>query len=322
MRRLACWVVILAVLAGLGGGLWAKDYKLIDGSTIIGEASDGNDYGVVFRLSSGGFSKRISYSKFTQEALKLLAENERLKPLAEPFIEVPPEPKPKPKPIVLREVTRVDRPVGRTSFFSSFTAPMGLAVLALLYLANLVAGYEIAIYRNRPVAVVCGLSALLPLLGPLIFLVSPSLEEQVPDEAAAAPPTPEELAAADSSGGSIGKGMVPIPGGGTALKVASAGKGASGKAETRVFNRGEVEFNRRFVETTFQGFFRVVPSEAERDLVLVIKTPKSEYVGRRITRISANEFFLQLLGGAGKEVSISFGEVAQIAIRHKDDVRG
>lgn len=319
MRRMACWAVILAVIVGFGGGLWAKDFKLIDGSTIIGEASDGNDYGVVFRLSTGGFSKRISYSKFTQEALKLLAEDDKLKPLAEPFIEVPPEPKPKPKPIVLREVARVDRPVGRTSFFSSFTAPMGLAVLALLYIANLVAGYEIAIYRNRPVAVVCGLSAFLPLLGPLIFLVSPSLEEEAAGEAVA-PPAPEEAATGDSSSGSLGKGMVP--GGGTALKVASAGKGPSSKAETRVFNRGEVEFNRRFIETTFQGFFRVVPNEAERDLVLVIKTAKHEFVGRRITRISANEFFLQLLGGAGKEVSISFGELAQIAIRHKDDVRG
>ncbi|MCZ7640764.1 MAG: hypothetical protein M5U12_34740 [Verrucomicrobia bacterium] len=46
----------------------------------------------------------------------------------------------------------------------------------MLYAANLLAAYEIARYRNRPVAVVCGLSALLPLLGPLIFLASPTLE--------------------------------------------------------------------------------------------------------------------------------------------------
>jgi len=38
---------------------------------------------------------------------------------------------------------------------------MGLLILLVLYGANLLAAYDIARYRNRPVAVVCGLSALL-----------------------------------------------------------------------------------------------------------------------------------------------------------------
>ncbi|MCX8108864.1 MAG: hypothetical protein N3G20_08675, partial [Verrucomicrobiae bacterium] len=77
-------------------------------------------------------------------------------------------------------------------------------------------------------------------------------------------------------------------------------------------------FNRRFIETQFSGFFRVVPSEAEKDLVLVVRTPKKEYVGKRITRISSSEFFLQLYEAGGKEVNIGFDEVAQIIVRHKD----
>jgi hypothetical protein len=112
----------------------------------------------------GRVSERYSWSKFSQDALKELAQDPKAKDFAEPFIEIPPEarPRPQPKPVVLKDVTRVELPAGRTRFFSSFTAPMGLLILAVLYTANLLAAYEIARFRNRPVAVVCGLAALLP----------------------------------------------------------------------------------------------------------------------------------------------------------------
>lgn len=291
-----------------------------------GEVADGNDYGVAFRLDIGGFSKRISWSKFTQEALKALAEDPKIKPLVEPFIELPPEfTKPKPKPTIqVREVPRVDRPLGRTTFFSSFTTPLGLAILGLLYLANLVAAYEIAIYRNRPIALVCGLSALLPLLGPLIFLVSPSLEpvgEPESAEAEEAPAGPAIPSGASPAAATSRKVGVPAPPAGAGLRVAAVAKSGE-KVEAKVFKRGDYTFNRRFVETQFSGFFRVVPTEAEKDMVLVVTTAKQEFVGKRISRISANDFFLQLLQTGGKEVGISFSEVAQIAIKHKDDIRG
>jgi hypothetical protein len=103
------------------------------------------------------------------------------------------------------------------------------------------------------------------------------------------------------------------------LRVAAQHEAATGAFAAKVFKRGEVMINRRFVETQFSGFFRLVPLESERDLVLVVKTAKSEYVGKRISRITAGEFFLVLLQG-GQEVSISFGEVAQITIEHKDNI--
>ena len=138
MRRTSAFLLLLVVAGLLCGQAWAGDYKLLDGSTISGDVSDGNDYGVAFRLDIGGFSKRISYSKFTQEALKLLAEDPKLKPMVEPFIELPPEfTKPKPKPTIhLRDVPRAERPTGRTTFFSSFTTPLGLVILGVLYLAD------------------------------------------------------------------------------------------------------------------------------------------------------------------------------------------
>lgn len=308
-------IVCLVVLTG--GMALAKDFKLLDGSTVNGEVSDGNDYGVVFRIT-GGFSKRIPYSKFTQEALRGLAQVPKLAPMVEPFLDLPAPPRPKAKTVVVREVPRVARPSGRTSFFSSFFTPVGFGVFAVLYLANLLAAYEIALYRGRPVGVVCGLAALLPLLGPLIFLVSPSAETEGmvtgPIEAGmeSAPGAPGVKAA-----GATSRRVTAVPAA-SGLRVAAQAKEKAGPAETKVFSRGEYTFNRRFVETQFSGFFRIVPSEAEKDLVLVVRTPKEEYVGKRISRISSNEFFLQLYEGGGKEVSVSFTEISQMIVRHKD----
>jgi hypothetical protein len=328
MRRVYTVLLGLALGCHLVGLAWAKEFKLMDGTVITGEVSAFDDNGAVFRLQTGGFSPRYAWMKFTQETLKQLAENEKIKPMVDPFIEIPPEAKPKPKPIFLREVPRAERPIGRTTMFSSFTAPLGLVVLGLLYAVNLFAAYEISHYRNRPVPLVCGLSALMPLLGPLIFLASPTvpesgegaapLEEGPPDMATPGPAVAVAASPHGTTSRRIGSPPPPPPGGG--LRVAAAQKAGGGKLEPKVYSRAEYTFNRRFIETQFAGFFRVVPSEAEKDLVLVFKTPKHEYVGRRISRISSNEFFLQLQQGGGtKEVSITFGEIAQIIVRHKDD---
>jgi hypothetical protein len=236
-------------------------------------------------------------------------------------------PHPKPKPVVLKEVPRVELPPGRTTFFSSFTAPIGLLLLGVLYVANLLAAFEIAHYRNRPVAVVCGVSALLPLVGPLIFLVSPTLEYHA-DEEELEPPVVGEpapgVAVASSPAGrtsrSLGSVGVPPPMGGTGLKVATAAeKGGSGHVEPKIYKRGEFTFNRRFIETQFSGFFRLVPTEAEKELVLLVRTPKQEYLVRRISRISANEMFIQPIQTGAKEVNVVIGEIAEIQVRHKDD---
>ncbi|RME93011.1 MAG: hypothetical protein D6766_08985, partial [Verrucomicrobia bacterium] len=277
--------------------------------------------GVVFRLDSGGFSERISWGKFSDPTLELLARDPKLRPFAEPFIPVPPDARPAPKPVVIRDYPKVELPEGGTSIFSSLTSPIGLFIVGLLYLANLLAAYEVAVYRNRPAGMVCGLSAVLPLVGPIAFLLSPGLEEaggpaveEEALEAEAGPGVPE----AGSGAGATSRQVAPAPASG--LRVAASTRPAKAATyEKKVYNRGEYTFNRRFIETQFSGFFRVVPTDAEKDLVLVIKTPKQEYVARRISRISATEMYIQLLQAGGKEVRVGLGEIAQIIVRHKDD---
>ena len=63
----------------------------------------------------------------------------------------------------------------------------------------------------------------------------------------------------------------------------------------------------------------MIPSETEKDLVLVVKAVRGEYVGKRISRISMNEMHMQLQSGnASAEVMVPFVEIQSVQIRHKD----
>ena len=103
--------------------------------------------------------------------------------------------------------------------------------------------------------------------------------------------------------------------------MASQGHGPGGAAPGgslvgQVFKRADTTFNRRFFEVTFAGFFRMVPGEAEKDLVVVFKTAKNEIVAKRVTRITSNEMHVMLQ--AGGEVPVVFGELSEVRVRHKD----
>ena len=176
MRRLRLFVLILSLIWQAASAGLAAEYRLTNGDVLKGEAASFNDDGLIVRLDLGGFSQRVGWGRLTQEALKELAKDARATRFVEPFIEIPPEvkhkEKAKKKEIVLRPVPRVERPAGKPKFFASLITPPGLMVLIVLFLANLYAGYEVAQYRNRPVAVVCGLSVLAPVLGPILSLAA------------------------------------------------------------------------------------------------------------------------------------------------------
>ena len=311
------WMGLLVVTALLCGTAWSSEvYRLMDGTRYWGRVANFNEQGVVFLLDSGEFSRRVPWSKFDQETLKKMAKDPKLRPFAEPFIEIPPEKRPKPKPIVVHEPPRVPLPQNMVGVSQLFVTPIGLFMLMVVYLANLLAAYEIAFYRNRPVGLVCGLSAVFPGIAPLAFLVSPTMEsEAVPAEMPAepAPATPS----AGASGGATSQQVLPSSG----LRLATAKKesGAQPAVQRKVYDRSQYTFDRRFIETTFQDFFRMVPPPSIRDMVLVIKTPKREIVAKRISRMTGTDMYVIPAQLGAQEVRIRLGEISQIIIRHKDD---
>ncbi len=307
-------LAVLFFMATLG-----DDFKLTDGTVYSGKPTSFNEDGTVIKLDSGGFSPRVPWPKVPQETLKELAKDPKVKPFVEPFIDVPVEAR-KPKKenqITLKPVPRVDYYQKKPAFTTAFTTPIGLLLLAAVLGASIYAGYEVAIYKHHPPAVVCGASAIIPLLGPLIFLFVPPMQS-LAHHPAAADYEPEEAAANPADAPSKGKTTraVGVPSGGGLSVAKTAHKAAGGIPETIVYKKPEITFNRRFFETKFTGFFRIVPSEAEKDLLLVFRCGRTEFVGRRISRITMNDMHIALISGA--EQPISFGDITEVQVRHKD----
>ena len=290
---------------------WGAEFKLITGDVYRGELSVADDEGVVVRLETGEFSPRIDWAKLSDDTLRILADNPKARRFAEPLIEPSVDLLQKPAPpITIRPVaSRVPLIETKKGLWVALTSPTGLMLLLALFFANLYAAFEVARFKWRPVGLVCALSAALPVMGWVIFLVLPrrtAPEEENATETAVAQTSitaPSSVTDTPKSGGAAALG----------LSKSSAG---DNEGLPKVFRRGETTFNRRFFETQFPSFFRVVTTEADRDLVLDVAAGKGSVVASRISRISANEAHFKT--ATGQEVGVAFSEISQVTLRHKD----
>jgi len=297
------------------GAAETQTFVMENGNIIEGNVSAMDEESMVIRRKIGTFTDRIDLVFLSQETLLWLKAIPKYAEFVDPFIELP-EDEIHPPVINDRQPGRMEQPDGKTTLFSTFSTPVGFLLIFAFYAGNLLAAYEIAVFRGRPVALVCGLSAILPVIGPILFISLPGIEsvsqydsEPLVDDTGApgAPPAPAAPAAPAAPSGKPGLG---ISKGG-----AAAGGGGGGLAGS-VFSKDDTNFNRNFIETKFTEFFRVVPSASIKNLVLSFKTVKREYVATRISRISGSDLHLQLQQGA-KEVSLSFGEIIKIEVRNK-----
>ncbi len=307
------------------GDAEVETYKLTTGEDMSGEllTASANDAGVQIRTGEGKYEK-VPWDRFSQEDLKKFAQNKKMEPFVEPFIEITQEEKIKKTEVNIRQPPRLERPTGQSLVGALFSSGLGLLIVLLLYAANIFAGYEVSIFRAQPTALVCGVSAVLPLVGPIIFLAMPT-------KMAPAAPTWETAAAPGAAAGAAtaaaatAEALNPMQAEGaehpSALRLAHAEPDQARPAvpPTTTFQRGQFTFNRRFFETKFPGFFGVVRRDADRDMVLIIKAARGEYLGQRISRIAANDLHLQVQRGhVSEEVMIPFQEIQQIQLKHKD----
>jgi hypothetical protein len=182
----------------------------------------------------------------------------------------------------------------------------------LLYAANIYAGFEIGIFRNYHPGLVCGIAAVAPVLGPVIFLCLPPRVQKSHDELAAEAMGELQPEAPQLSYVHPGGHDPDAPDGGAAVAAPT-------QARATIYQRGQTTFNRRFFETKFSGFLKVVPGEDEKDKVIYIKSARGEHVGNRLTRILPNEVHLQIhKGEATADVIIPFTEIYEIQVRPKD----
>lgn len=307
----------------------AESYKLTNGETLNGEVlpTSSNDQGVQVKIGEGQY-QRVPWASFSQEDLRNFAKNERMQPFVEPFIEITQAERVKKTEVTLKQPPRLERPPRQSLFGAFFSSGLGVLVMLLLYAANVYAGYEVAIFRAQPPILVCGLSAIpaLGLAAPIAFLAMPTNVSKATLETAPGPaqvPAGTETAAAPVATGEINPMLAVGAQHPAGLRLAKSETAhAQSKAalpETVTYQRGQYTFNRRFFETKFPGFFGVVRREADRDMVLSIKTSRGEYTGQRISRIAANDLHLEVQrGAASEEVLIPFTEIQQILHKHKD----
>lgn len=282
----------------LGTAVWspgAQTLTLTDGTSLTGDIIKSDDNGLGLR-ATGDVYTNVPWGRFSQESLKQLAQNPKLRLLVEVFIEPDVSQRPPKAEIKINPVTRLERPVQPSLFGGLVQSPVGLFILFVLYLANLYAAFEVALFRARPVAQVVGLAAVLPVIAPVVFLVLPM---------PATPAAVEELSA---------EGVVPGAAGGSAEEIqiveASWKQEEKKVAGPQVYARGKFTFNKRFIETKFAGFIGE-PKGDGKTFTMEVRTLKEPFAVERIAQITATEVIFETVNG---QVVVPFADIQEIKL--------
>jgi hypothetical protein len=314
MTRVLAALVGLAILTVWGNSACAQQsYPLLSGEVLTGEPVSFNQQGVVLKRPDGSFTPRTGWTNFTETALKQLGQNPKAKPFVDQLIEAEEEEQAAKKAveITVKPAPRLERPNLKAGFGALFSSPLSIFLLLLVWAANIYAAYEVSIFRNYPWPLVCGVAAVVPIIGPILFLCLPSH--------VIAPQTTEELMEAHyAAQAEAPVAEIAMAGPAEAAEAAPAHAAAAGPPHT-VYKRGQTTFNRRFFETKLANFLRVTPSEADKDMVLFIKSSRGEHTGNRVTRITPDSLHLHVVkAGASQDVDIPFMEISEVHVKHKD----
>jgi hypothetical protein len=280
-----------------------------DGQKVMGRPAAFKDSHIQIALQTGGLTN-VAWGRLSQATLEHLVRLRR-DPIyapyaifAQPFINPPPQAPPQGPRVTVRDVQRMERPLNG----SLFDSPVMFLVFFLLYLANIYAGYEVAVYRHRNPGLVACLSALVPVLIPVIYLAIPSpISEAAAEEAATEEGAGEEALVESEAAPEA------------AEEPAAAVAEEPAQQAATVYRRGQFTFNRRFFETKLAGFLKMVPGEAEKDMVIVVISSRGTFTGPRLKSVGPNDLTLHVVkANASSDVSVPFAEISEVKVRHKD----
>jgi len=302
------FLIVVSLWLGLAAAVSAADtWTLTDGTSVSGDIVKTDDTGAMVR-TTGDTYDTVPWARFSQDSLKHLADNPKLKQYVEVFIEPTAPEHPSKPPIKAPVVTRtIESPEQlHPSLLGGFVqSSLGLFMLLVIYAANLYAAFEIAVVRARVVGLVMGVSAVLPIIGPIFFLVQPVKA-----------PTAEEQAAAEAPQVPAGStGTLQIPGQENVEVVSASWQAAQDekKSQPQIFSRGKFTLNRRFIETKFAGFIGEPKGEAKL-FVMEIKTAKETVSVQAIKQVGAAEAILETPKG---QVTMPFADILEIKLTPK-----
>lgn len=304
MRKILSILALCLAFAALKVSADTATYTLVDGGSVTADVVKYDDYGVMLHVPTGDTYTNVPWGMFSQDALSQFAGDARIKPLVQPFILPPPPANAQASQISIMPVKKIDYPEHPSLIVGMLTSPLGILLLLVLYGANLYAGFEIALMKARAPAQVMGLSAVLPVIGPVIFLIKPMQENVSPEEQAAAAEqvfpageqTPEQIQIVEAS-----------------WKEDSS-KPKEKKLEPQIFARGKFTFNKRFVETKFSSFMGDGKSGDAAKYTMELKTLKDTLAVERIMQVAATEVILETRNG---QVAVALGDISEIKLNPK-----
>ena len=308
---------ITILLLGLWFGLLCAaaaaevNVTLTDGSSFQGELIKFDDNGIQLRM--GETFTNLQWGGFSQESLKQLAQipqpnikKQTIASLVEPFIE-PEASQHAPKPeIKINPVQRLERPEHPSIFGGLIKSSVGKFILFILFLANLYAAYEISIVKARPAVQVIGAAAVLPIIGPIIFLLMPVM----------IPPPVEEVEMAAPAGTQAAAAQAQAENPAIEIGEASWKQPEEKKIEAQVFARGKFTFNKRFIETKFAGFMGAEPSGDALKFGLEVKSSAAHFAAERIAQVGAAEAIFETAQG---QVTVPFADILEIKLNPKPE---
>ncbi len=318
MQPFRKWILTLVLLSV--GGLQSAQAQFTDTNGVTyTDPFHFNDRGVIFR-TDGKTSERIPYSQFTNEALKEFVKN----PKARTFVEILLEPEPGEEgedvaPVAQESLEppkwqpvpdKPELPAQAGLIGGMFKSGPGWVIMLAVYGANIWAGFQIGMYRRKSKWLVPGVSAAVPIVGPIVFLC---MKPDQKDKETVLPKDGEKEKEKKSAAQAVarpaakGKAVVTARAAGGAPVSAAAAHGAAGAAaqpapiaapkakalEPIAYVRGEVNFNKRFLETKFAPFFKLIPDEPYRSAWLWFNTGQGEFWVKRIIKVTQTDVTLQ-----------------------------
>jgi len=297
---LSLWLGVVTLAAA------ADTYTLADGGAVGGDIVKFDDNGLMIHTPEEVYTN-VPWARFSQDALKQLSANPKLKALVEPFI-LPTEAERPPKPeIQVNAVVRMDRPANPSIFGGLFKSGLGVFILLLVYGANLMAAYEISIVKARAIGQVMGLAAVLPIIGPVIFLIMPMHVEPPPEEIA-----PADLPPAPGSAQKMAQQQIEI--GDASWKNQEGAETREKKPEAQVYARGKFTFNKRFIETRFGAFIGAADGEQAKKFGMEVRTMKEQLTVERIAQVGVAEIIFETPRG---QVTVPMTDIQEIKLNPK-----
>ncbi len=326
-------------------------FKLKKGGEVTGMVKYVSGAGIIFKKKSGSNTSRYEFREFDEESLKKLIKHPKVRQYAGGLlgavagadggsaVALPPPPKQEAldSPTVGKVEDRPALPEPRNIFGALFGTGAGWIMLLTIWAGNIWAGYHIGIYRRWNKWMVPGIAAVAPILAPIAFIsMKPKKFEKKGGEAqeeddgkpakkkgaaVARPVAKAKVVTARPGGGAAAGaaragGAAPAAGGGAPIAAPKAG-GAPEALEAVAYVKGEVNINKRFVETKFAPFFKLVPDEPYRSGWLCFVTTRGEFWAKRIPKITQTDVTIQCPqeGGGTIDQVCQIADIKEIHIR-------